>query len=728
MLVTAERGNLCTTDWINPRAKSMNVADWETTYGLSGIHGVLVEFGVSDLDDIQVLCNEKDLAEIRCRVPKVQFRRLLYAVREEFHGIHNLECLISNLGGAPERKAISNPGSSSLSTDLSDWLASHGAESMKDALENIGVAKVEDIAYVFNDEDLSEVKNQVARVQYRKFEAGASKIYPKFGSPKQPNVRARHEKDAKVRDISGATRHNRSSSKQKMQSRGERLKAIRKMDVLIKQSREIDLCFVIDLTFSMDEHWKRLQTGINELVENLQFVLSELPLRVAFVGYREHVRAKKHSKIAVAGKCNCPNRLAVQNFTPDICSFEEATKRHSVSLGHGNCADVHGGLNAAVSELDWNSTTRILYHIGDEPCHGSSFHDYRAEEYPNGDPTGLNMADILRSMAEKRIMYFFGKIYDRTDKMISMFRKMRISDLPIEQVDQVDASSLIQVASEIVSRTVSRTVSATSNSSGLSVKPRELITTAFVPNWCSVEATECKVWTAITPDSIVGVLSASEDPENILYRSLKKELKVGKHPFSKGGVRFAYYACVNNQLCVAKSFVSENSDHHSRSRYAQSLICHVGASYFATAFNRAVQELEMNCSRIEVLLPRLFEIDRETFPFYLLEPYLEGEYVKFNNNNGYVLRQPGYVQSHDIVQTFSHWTYHHSNGYICVVDCQGVRDASRNVYRLTDPALHCRDILKFDTTNRGVKGMKEFFSTHKCNYICSLLQLDKTFC
>lgn len=33
-----------------------------------------------------------------------------------------------------------------------------------------------------------------------------------------------------------------------------------------------------------------------------------------------------------------------------------------------------GGIKAA-ADLNWESATRLLYHIGDAPCHGTEYHD-----------------------------------------------------------------------------------------------------------------------------------------------------------------------------------------------------------------------------------------------------------------------------------------------------------------------------------------------------------------
>ena len=60
--------------------------------------------------------------------------------------------------------------------------------------------------------------------------------------------------------------------------------------------------------------------------------------------------------------------------------------------------------------------------------------------------------------------------------------------------------------------------------------------------------------------------------------------------------------------------------------------------------------------------------------------------------------------------------------YFKVVDLQGVKNGGW-IFRLTDPVIHCKDVTRFGRTNLGEKGMERFFTTHKCNEICSLMDL-----
>ena len=45
------------------------------------------------------------------------------------------------------------------------------------------------------------------------------------------------------------------------------------------------------------------------------------------------------------------------------------------------------------------------------------------------------------------------------------------------------------------------------------------------------------------------------------------------------------------------------------------------------------------------------------------------------------------------------------------------------MFTLSDPAIHCTDVLRFSRTNLGEEGFRLFFNSHKCNDVCRALRL-----
>ena len=92
----------------------------------------------------------------------------------------------------------------------------------------------------------------------------------------------------------------------------------------------------------------------------------------------------------------------------------------------------------------------------------------------------------------------------------------------------------------------------------------------------------------------------------------------------------------------------------------------------------------------------------------LVEPMIEGEYVKFNSNSGY-------VNGADVMQALSHFSYDYSQGQELLCDLQGGRYDT--CYVLTDPVVMSRTGV-YGATDLGANGISNFFFHHKCNQFC----------
>lgn len=79
----------------------------------------------------------------------------------------------------------------------------------------------------------------------------------------------------------------------------------------------------------------------------------------------------------------------------------------------------------------------------------------------------------------------------------------------------------------------------------------------------------------------------------------------------------------------------------------------------------------------------------------------------------------------ELLNAFSHWTYQETDEYLIVTDLQGFVYKNKE-FILTDPAVVCAvEPDRFGATNLGAKGVRAFFSSHRCNHICRELKLKK---
>ncbi|KAF5024848.1 hypothetical protein F66182_3087 [Fusarium sp. NRRL 66182] len=224
-----------------------------------------------------------------------------------------------------------------------------------------------------------------------------------------------------------------------------------------------------------------------------------------------------------------------------------------------------------------------------------------------------------------------------------------------------------------------------------------------------------------SPDTVVhrsGTLNDMMAQDDNIRLSVM-ELTVTKRqlPFAQGALRLAYCAKTAHSTSpyVVKSF---KRDGKRLAHLAEDMRCQALCKAFALEFNA----LTGNKYAIDFIVTTCLKGKTGSGTNYVsLEPFIEGQYVKYNNNCSYVNEEKldDEVEFNEAAQAFSHFTYERSWGSFLVCDLQGVGHV------LTDPAIHTLDPERFKLadTNLGKDGFKFFFATHVCNHICRELLL-----
>eukprot|EP00981_Chlorochromonas_danica_P005518 scaffold1126_cov179-Ochromonas_danica.AAC.1 len=157
----------------------------------------------------------------------------------------------------------------------------------------------------------------------------------------------------------------------------------------------------------------------------------------------------------------------------------------------------------------------------------------------------------------------------------------------------------------------------------------------------------------------------------------------------------------------------------------------------AKEFNKV--NIGRNWPRVEYVEAKILQLMARwpNPPFVICEDRIPREAVfeKYNSNTGYCAPCPtARNTNHEIIQAFSHWSYEVTNKHLMIVDCQGgfTKKVTENgggggddVFMLTDPAIHCVNVLKYGKTNLGEKGFEHFFKSHQCNDYCRTLGLPQ---
>ena len=202
-------------------------------------------------------------------------------------------------------------------------------------------------------------------------------------------------------------------------------------------------------------------------------------------------------------------------------------------------------------------------------------------------------------------------------------------------------------------------------------------------------------WDSIKPER---ALKLVYDPAACSWsEETELEVKLESEPFARGAMRqcfrmkkidrrFTGQTWQKASPYVAKSYLDPHiAADESGAVYKDDVVLQTECASWAKKFNE--HQPPKKCTFVFVWLIKL--VDRPGQPLMHVERFIEGDYVKYNSNGGFVddgitedgkgTTAQGYLRS--TPQAFSHFTYQASGKRLMVVDMQGVGDL------LTDPQM-----------------------------------------
>ena len=199
--------------------------------------------------------------------------------------------------------------------------------------------------------------------------------------------------------------------------------------------------------------------------------------------------------------------------------------------------------------------------------------------------------------------------------------------------------------------------------------------------------------------------------------------KVAPNPFAEGKESLVYhgYDYINRRAVVFKQYKMAAAEFNTLDCYMKELEIRTVAAAYASEFNCHKQKPDICSSPIEFTPVDIVQCQGGG-DCYLLEPFITGKIIKFNNNSGVVCTN---TPQTEMLQAFSHFTYVRSGKTLLVCDLQGVREGHRIL--LTDPAIHSRSAPgnNYGSMDGGYNGIRKFFKTHICSEVCRVMGLDK---
>jgi hypothetical protein len=221
----------------------------------------------------------------------------------------------------------------------------------------------------------------------------------------------------------------------------------------------------------------------------------------------------------------------------------------------------------------------------------------------------------------------------------------------------------------------------------------------------------------IVADSATLLNDMMDADENIKLSVAQLTIYARSKPFAEGSLRVASYArtAASTNRFVVKSF---KEDGKTLAHLAEDMRIQALCKAFALEFNGLLKTETPIDFIVTTCLQKKSEVGTEN-GCLSLEPFIEGEYIKYNNNSTYVKEDSPDDPFNQTAQAFSHFTFERSWGHFLVNDLQGVG------HLLTDPAIQTLDHERFKLTptNLNEEGFKFFFVGHECNSICRKLGL-----
>merc|ERR1719361_44898 len=194
----------------------------------------------------------------------------------------------------------------------------------------------------------------------------------------------------------------------------------------------LDLCLIMDCTGSMSSWMTHCKETLGSVIDDTIQKDPDCKVRVSFVGYRDF----------------CDQRIfAIHDFSYNAAAVKDFMNGESATGGGDAPEDIQGGLRRAL-DLNWcdmEDSIKLAFLCADAPCHGSQYHNER-DDYPDGNPCGLVLEELVKEFSDRDILLTCYKITDSTETMYDMIRNAYQQGAEQDGIEFIDIRGQVKSA------------------------------------------------------------------------------------------------------------------------------------------------------------------------------------------------------------------------------------------------------------------------------------------
>ncbi|CAD8088011.1 unnamed protein product [Paramecium primaurelia] len=406
-------------------------------------------------------------------------------------------------------------------------------------------------------------------------------------------------------------------------------------------------------------------------------------------------------------------------FTRDSNQMINFLKNITCDGGDDGAEDLRNGIKQMINNLKWEKYFKIALLICDAPCHGKKWTGNVLDDYPEED-----LEDGLQQLINKNIVLIGIEFSQNTDVMFAQMKNfyakqnkqqmLIVVDLKNKKPDQIQ-DQLINIISEAsisiteVSQQGTKTKKENVKRDGALEALVKLLPdpTKFNqdPKITTIETT-FKVFrveinnnafekniTSIYKITVPQDYSITLESEWNCIRTLK--------PFAFGQLKEVYLMkklnnAVQDEVYVIKMPIGGQT-YKTMNEALLECRSHLISKRLMQKFMQDLNDKNFNA--LQIKYSDFLILQEHDSSFWIAERFFKGDFVKFNNNYGYI--NPKDDLLNNIAQLFSYYTYHISDFQYMICDVQGVG------YNFTDPAINTSEG-NFDETDLGQDGIGQY--------------------